>query len=301
MSEQGGIGQSLEKLKSGEALERFSAVSRLREAAEKGEDISAAAGALASTLSDKDRDVRTSAARLLTDFYGRKKQWKEIDGLLANNNGEVRASVLSKLEGFAGSFDFSDIPNLLKSLDDQNYGARADAAGFFEKAAEKGLDISIALPGLRRVAIYGDERVKEKVDNAIKAYELRKEPGQRCKYCLDCETGFGPGSESKSLEDLAVIIKAISCCGGDVTHRVFRCSRCGKHYLSTYFDHSDFDHGQFSISIIGKEDAERIAATLKKCQDPEWRLCKCEVHTGYLKDERVPIKGELKYSVEDKG
>ncbi len=124
--------------------------------------------------------------------------------------------------------------------------------------------------------------------------------GTQCRDCLDCEAGLGPGDAKKSLENMALIIKSISCCGGDVTHRVFRCSACGKHYLSTYFDHSDTGHGQFSISLIGKDDAERIAAGFKKCPSPEFRLCKCDVHMGYLKDERVSVKGVLKYSAEDK-
>jgi hypothetical protein len=292
---------SLEKLKSTVALDRLLAVGALREAAEKGEDISYAKDALIGLLSDKDGDTRASAARVLTDFYGRKKQWKEIDALLAYKFGNVRGSALYVLERFAGSFGFSDMPNLMKSIDDADYEVRESAAGFFEKAAGKGVDISSAIPGLKRMAIYGDERMKERVGNAIKSFELGKQPGKGCKGCFDCESGIVPGDDSKSLENMAFIIKPISCCAGDVSHRVFRCRSCGKHYLSTYFDHSDSGHGQFSILMISKEDAERIADTLKRCPDPESRLCKCEVHTGYLKDERVPVKGELKYSVEDKG
>jgi hypothetical protein len=289
------------KLKSADAVERLLAAGALRDAVAAGEDIGAAEGALKGALADKDADVRASAARVLTDFYGRRKAWKEINALLADARGDVRASVFYKLAGFAGSFDIrTDIPNIIKSLDDQDFETRKEAALFFEKAAANGLDISFAIPGLKRAAAYGDERVKEAVSNAIRTSEMRKQSGGRCGTCLDCETGFGPGDASRSFEGLALIIKSISCCGGDVTHRVIRCSKCGKHYLSTYFDHSDTGHGQFSISLIGKDDAMRIAAELKKCPNPEWRLCKCEVHTGYLKDERVPVKGELKYSAKDK-
>jgi hypothetical protein len=297
----GGAGAPLEMLKCSDALKRFGATAMLREAMERGEDIGFAESALNEALSDKDMDSRTAAARLLSSFYGRKRMWVDINKMLEHARGDVRSSVLGKLEDFAGDFDIrADIPNVIKALDYHDFEVRAAAAGFFEKASAKGIDISFAIPGLKKAAIYGDERVKEKVGNALKAHEFRKEPGRRCTHCFDCETGLGIISESKCLEDLALIIKSISCCGGDVTNRVFRCSGCGKHYLSTYFDHSDSGHGQFSISLIGKEDAERIAAEFKKCPKPEWRLCKCEVHMGYLKEERVPIKGELKYSVEDK-
>lgn len=296
MSMAGLIDQALERLKRAEPLERFGALASLREAMERGEDIGPAEPAIAGALSDKDQDVREKAARLLACFYGRRKEWKKIDALLAHGNAKVREHSLLALEDFAGGFGIREMPNLLKALDDQDFDVRAAAVSLFLKIARNGSDISPAVPALRRATAYGDERVKEKVANALKAYEMRKEPGNRCRYCLDCEAGFGPGKESGKLENLAIIIKSIYCCAGDVTHEVSRCAGCGKHYLSTLFDHSDTDHGQLSIKLLSGEDAENAAAMLKKCPNPEWRLCKCEVHMVYLKDERVPVEGMLKYS-----
>jgi hypothetical protein len=295
-----GIDEAVLGLKSSDAVARLRAASTLREALEKGEDISAAEGALIEALSDRDGDLRASSARLLSSFYGKRKRWGGINRILEHKRGDVRSSALGQLGCIAGDFDLrKDIPNIVRSLDDSDYEVRAEAAGLFEKAAAYGQDISFAIPGLKKVAIYGDERVKKAVANAIKAGEMRKEGGRRCQKCLDCETGFGPGNAAKCFDDLAIMIKSISCCGGDVTHRVFRCIACGNHYLSTYFDHSDTGHGQLSIRLIGQADAERIVAMFKKCQQSEWRLCKCEIHMGYLKDENVPITGQLKYKVED--
>jgi len=294
------VDEAILKLKSADALAKFLAAGALRDAMEAGADISPAESALKEALQDKDGDVRASAARVLTDFYGRAKRWKDIGALLADKRGDVRSSVFYKLAGFAGSFDLqSDIPNLVPALDDQDFEVRKEAALFFEKAAAKGLDISPAIAGLKRAAAYGDDRVKEAVSNAMKAFEAGRGKGTQCRDCLDCEAGLGPGDAKKSLEYFALIIKSISCCGGDVTHRVFRCKTCGQHYVSTYFDHSDFDHGQFSILAISAEDAEKIAAELKKCPNPEFRMCKCDVHMGYLKDEKVPVQGKLRYSAGD--
>jgi hypothetical protein len=296
----GGAGKALEMLKSSDALTRFGGAAMLRETSEGGGDIGFAESALIAALSDKDDDARTAAARVLAAFYCTKKRWAEVNKLLGHPRGDVRASVLYKLCEFAGQFGIqSDIPNIAKALDDADFDVRKEAALFFEKASAKGVDISFALPGLKKAAIYGDERMKEAATNAIHTAEMRKEGGGRCPKCLDCATGFGPGDAAKCFTESALIIKSISCCGGDVTHKVQGCSACGKRYLSTYFDHSDTGHGQFSISLIGREDAERIAAEFKKCPNPEWRLCKCNVHMAYLKDEKVPVKGELKYSFED--
>ncbi|MCI0503094.1 hypothetical protein L0Y65_00110 [Candidatus Micrarchaeota archaeon] len=297
----GGHGKALGMLKSPDALTRFSGASMLREAVEKGEDIGFAESALVAALSDKDEDARNAAARVLAAYYGGKKQWAGIERLLQHARGDVRASALYKLGDFISQFDIqSDTPGVMKALTDNDFDLRKEAAVFFEKASAQGMDIGFALEGLRKAAIYGDERVKEAAENARKTQEMRNAPGNRCPRCMDCETGFGPGNAAKCFGDMALIIKSISCCGGDVTHKVVRCSACKKHYLSTYFDHSDTGHGQQSIRLVGKEDAERIAAEFKKCPNPEFRMCKCDVHMKYLKDEKVPVKGELKYSFEDK-
>lgn len=297
----GGAGKALEMLKSSDALTRFGGAAMLRETMEGGGDIGFAESALVAALSDRDDDARTAAARVLAAFYCTKKRWADANKLLGHPRGDVRASALHKLGDFIGQFDIqSDTPDVMTALSHHEFELRKEAAIFFEKASDHGVDIGFALEGLRKAALYGDERALEAAANAQKTQTMRKEEGGRCPKCFDCETGFGPGDAAKCFEDISLIIKSISCCGGDVTHRVFRCKVCGKHYVSTYFDHSDTDHGQLSIMLIGKEDAERVIAEFKKCPNPEWRQCKCEVHMKYLKDEKVPVKGELKYNFEDK-
>lgn len=298
-----GIDDALRRLGSTDALERFSALAAIMEALGRGEEMGAAEGAVEKALSDKDADVRQKAARLLASAYGNAGQWGKLDGLLRHARGDVRASALGSLAQFIGKFDMqSDLPSLAKAADDSDFEVRSSAASFFEKASAAGQDISFAAAGLRKAAIYGDERMKDAAENALKNMELQKGGGAgRCPKCLDCETGFAPGEAAKCFGELALIIKSISCCAGDVTHRVFKCTACGKYYLSTYFDHSDSGHGQLSICQIGGEDAARIAAELKRCPSPQWKGCKCPIHMEYLKDERVPVEGALKYSYSDKG
>ncbi len=170
----GGISRSIEDLGSPEPLQRFGALASLREALERGEDIGPAEEAIRRALSDKDKDVREKAARLLVYFYGRGKGWGRIDSLLAHPNADVRYSALFALGTLAGSFSPSDMPNLGKALDDQSFDVRAEAVNIFAKAAEKGQDIEFAVPGLRRAAVYGDEKVKEKAEKAIKAFQTKK-------------------------------------------------------------------------------------------------------------------------------
>lgn len=170
-----GVSRFLADLGSPEPLRRFGALASLREALERGEDISPAEDAIRLALSDKDQDVREKAARLLVYLYGGRKEWGKVDALLAHQNGEVRASALFALAAFVGSFSLaSDVPNLGKALDDNSFDVRAEAVNIFAKAAEKGLDIAFAVPGLRRAAIYGDEKVKERVEIAITASQMRK-------------------------------------------------------------------------------------------------------------------------------
>lgn len=275
---------------------RSRAASSYMIAAMNGTDISIMLQALKGALGDKEQEVRHYAAEALVGFHAQRKQWKEIDELLVNKDSTVRYSVVSDLQSHVGSFDIrSDIPNLLKILDDNDFDVRKGAISIFKMVAEKGLDISFAVPALKKAAIYGDEEVKEAVENVLKAYELRKEPGQRCKYCLNCETGLGPGNESKSFEVLGTIVKEISCCGGDVTHTIFRCTRCGKYYLSSYYDHTGFEAEQFSIVMIDKADAEQLADEIRKCKEPENPDCGCAVHTALLKYDAMPVKGVIKY------
>lgn len=171
----GDIRQYLEKLKNAEPLQRFGALASLREALESGQDIASAESAIAGALSDKDQDVREKAARLLVYFYGRRKEWKKIDALLAHGNANVREHALIALEDFAGNFEpASDTPSLVKALDDQSFDVRAGAVSLFAKVAEKGIDVSFAIAGLRRAAIYGDEKVKEKAEKAIRISGMKR-------------------------------------------------------------------------------------------------------------------------------
>lgn len=293
-------GTALSKMKSADALERLLGVGGFRDAFDAGQDISPAEGALRGALLDKDKEVREASARLLSRFFAKMKRWNDAGELLAHPRSEVRASAIYGLSAYAGAFDpKSDIPGLLAALDDADYDVRTEAVLFFEKAAAAGQDISAAVPSLKKNAVYGDGRVKEAVSNALKALEAGLGKGTQCRDCLGCEAGLGPGDAKKSLEYMALIIRSISCCGGDVTHRVFRCKSCGQHYVSTYFDHSDFDHGQFSIWALSADQAAAIACELKKCPNPEFRICKCDIHAKYLKDEALPVQGKPRYSAGD--
>ncbi|HSB47798.1 MAG TPA: HEAT repeat domain-containing protein [Candidatus Bilamarchaeum sp.] len=172
---EGGVSGFVAKLGSSDPLERFGALASIREALERGEDIGPAEGAVTKALSDRDKDVREKAARVLVYFYGRKKDWKRIDALLSHANADVRASAIFALETFAGKFSpATDIPGLLKALDDQSFDVRAEAVSLFAKAAESGQDIAFAVPGIRRAAIYGDEKVKENAGRAISASGVKK-------------------------------------------------------------------------------------------------------------------------------
>ncbi len=273
---------------------RSRAASSYMVAATDGADISSLLAPLREALSDVEQEVRHYAASALAGFHARRKQWKEIDGLLVNRDSTVRYSVITDLQPHAGRFEFSDIPNLLKCLEDNDFDVRKGAVSILRMAAKEGQDISFAVPALKKAAIYGDEEVKEAVGNALREYELRKDAGQRCRHCMDCELGPEPGNESKSLEGLAVIVKEIACCGGEVTHRIFRCRQCGKHYLSSYYDHTGFEAEQFSIVVIGREDAGKLADEIKKCREPENKNCGCPVHK-LLKDDAMPVKGTIKY------
>ncbi len=293
-------------LKSPDQFVRTAASSSVLEALVKGTAVDArsAENPLAAMLSDSEESVRRYSAEALTIIYAREKRWKDVDALLANRDGTVRYAAADMLYGFVGSFSIREIPNLLKAVEDSEASTRASRV--FEKAALIGEDISFAVPALRSAAAHGEGSMKEYAENALKVIELRKsaigESGSGkagvCASCLDCEAGIGPGTEAGSFVEMASIIRGISCCGGDVSHHVFRCSKCGKHYLSTFFDHTDFDRGQFFIYELGKAEAEGVAAELKKCPTPNAKGCDCPVHTAYLKDEKVPVQGKLKYSVE---
>jgi len=306
-----GIEEALGKLGNADANVRYGALAAIGEAAERGEDIAPAEGAVVKALEDRDADVRQKAARLLTSIYGKAGQWDRLNALLMHPRGDVRASALGAADVFIGKFDMQkDLPALLKAADDSDFEMRSEAARFFEKASAAGQDISFAIPGLKKMAIYGDDRMKERAANALKNAELRKGgtggaggaggSAGLCQKCLGCSTGIGPGEAAGCFIDEALIIKSISCCAGDVTHRVFRCTACGRRYLSTYFDHSDSGHGQLSIYVISDGDAARITAEFGKCPSQQWKGCKCQAHMEYLKDERVPVQGSLAYNFEDK-
>ncbi len=274
---------------------RYGAASAYRNAAMDGIDISPSIPALSETLRDRDDSVKRAAAEALGYYHAKRKGWKEIDRLLAEKDSNVRGPIVSLLYSHATEFDIrSDIPNLMRILEEDETDLKDGAISILREAAEGGVDISFAVPMLRRLEM--NPRLKEEAGLALKTYELRKDAGKRCQSCLDCELGRRPGDESKSLEHLASIVKEIACCGGEVTHNIFRCKKCGKHYASSYYDHTGFEEEQFFIKEISKKDAEKAVKEMKKCKDPEDEDCDCAVHKKYLKDDDLPVKGVLKFS-----
>ncbi len=283
-------------LKDNDPLVRLSAAAACRSAASESQDISPFLQALRKSLGDSDGSVARAAADALATYHGKRREWKEIDNLLTHRNENVRYSTAETLYGFAEALDIPrDVPNLLKALGDKDGMVGKGALAVIRHAAEKGKDIAFAVPMLKRLEM--NPRMKEAAGLALKTYELRKDAGKRCQSCLDCELGRRPGDESKSLEDLASIVKEIACCGGEVTHVIFRCRKCGKYYASSYYDHTGFEEEQFFIKEISKKDAEKAMKELKKCKNPDDEDCKCDVHKKYLKGDDLPVKGTLKYSV----
>ena len=87
-----------------------------------------------------------------------------------------------------------------------------------------------------------------------------------------------------------------SCgCGKSVRHSVFRCTRCGKYYITSYYEHR-YPHSDDALTkLIDKAEAERIIVEIRKCKTPEDPDCRCEIHkkSEHLGSE---AKGERKYS-----
>ncbi len=275
---------------------RVAAASAYMIAALEGEDIGPLLPSLRSALHDREQEVRHYCAEAITAYHGKRGEWKAIDALLSEKFSDVRFDALRGLQPYAGKFDIgSDLPGVLKSLESNDYELRKEAVTIFRMALEKGQDISFALEALKKAALYGDEEVRQSVANILKANELRKEPGGRCKFCLDCETGTRPGNDSGSFEDLAGIVKMMACCGGEASHRIFRCVRCGKHYISSYYDHTGFEADRIIIMAVAKEDAEAAAGQFRECPQPDKRSCTCHVHTGYMEGDVPPIRGKRVY------
>lgn len=119
---------------------------------------------------------------------------------------------------------------------------------------------------------------------------------QKCGYCRDCEEGTGPIRDSGSIEVLAAMKVETSCgCGKSVSHSVFRCTRCGKYYVSSYYEHRFPHSDDILVKMIDKAEAEKIIAQVKKCPRPEDPECGCAIHkkSEHLGSE---AKGEQKYS-----
>ncbi len=270
---------------------RFGAVAVCRSAASDGKDISKFVPALKKALGDSDASVSKAAAGALVTYYAKRRRWEEINPLLVHKKGIVRYAAVDSLYSFAGLIDIpQDLPNLLKTLQDGDLEVGKCAMGIIRSAAEKGRDISYAVPILKASSL------KEEAGLALKTYELMKDAGGRCAKCLGCELGRKPGDESGSIEDLSSIVKEIPCCAGIVTHSIFRCKECGKYFSSSYYDHTGFESEQYSIQEISKEEAESATLEIKKCKNPEDKKCSCIVHKEFLKNDALPIKGVLKFS-----
>lgn len=190
---------------------RKGGVKSVQKAVWNGIDISSVIPSLTKLLSDEDKDIRYYSSTSLCTQYMRNKNTKSIKELAENKDDDVKEGVVYVLFSFAKaawdvSFAFQilekfmsekndvikhdaavsfgyavmntgiDIsfafPTLIKLLVDENAQMRADIAWVFYRAAEKGLNISIAISQLEKLATDTDQKVK---DIAEKALSLSKQ------------------------------------------------------------------------------------------------------------------------------
>ncbi|MBU0527158.1 hypothetical protein KKE92_01640 [Candidatus Micrarchaeota archaeon] len=265
---------------------RYYTAKELRNASMAGADITAALVPLMKVLIGMDVDVRRVAGQAIVAYYAKRKQWNDINAILVAKGARGKYEIIVALQDFVSGV--IELPSLLSMLKDGDFDSRKEAASVLRKASETGIDISFAVPALK--SVLSDNSAGEEALNALKIYDLRA--SGKCSRCLE---GLFEGDV---LEKLATIIKGMSCCGGDVSHNIFRCPDCGKYYLTTFFDHSDFDHGQFYVYGISEKDAKMVVVEIGKCPANGNRHCDCQVHMVFLKDEKVPVDGKLKHSVE---
>jgi len=101
-------------------------------------------------LSDSDDSVRMNAAEALTFNYLNKGNSDEIEKLLGNEDAYVRKSVAKVLRRAAekGWNITPAVPALVKALKDRDKYVRKNAAEALRKAADNGEDITPAVPAL---------------------------------------------------------------------------------------------------------------------------------------------------------
>ncbi len=290
---------------------RFGAAAVYRSAAMDSIDISPSLEALRERLADGDNVVQRTAAEALGYFHAQKGQWQEIDRLLTNKeekktfrkqrgtiNIRVRQSLIDLLYSHVTRFNIcSDIPSLIGAMEEPDENVRRSTSALIRQAAEQGQDISALVPMLKKALADDDARVRKLADLALKTCELKNDSGKRCPACLDCELGLGPGRESESLDVLALILKRMNCCAGELSWTLYRCSRCQKYFLSSYYDHTGFHPEQHIIEMISRKDAEMVITEIRKCKDPGNPECTCHVHKKFMKNGEFPAKGSRQYEI----
>ena len=290
---------------------RFGAAAVYRGAAMDNVDISPSLAALRERLADSDEVVQRTTADALGYFHARKGQWQEIDRLLTNKEGNrayrrqqdtlsirTRQSLIDLLYSYVTRFNiFSDIPSLIRAMEEPNGDIKRSAFAIIRRAAEQGQDISALVPMMKKALADDDARVRELADLVLKTCELKNDSGKRCPACLDCELGLGAGRESDSLEVQASILIRMNCCAGELSLTLYRCGHCQKYYLSCYYDHTGFHPEQHIIEMISKKDAEILITEIKNCKDPENPDCSCDVHKKFMKNGGLPVKGSRQYEI----
>jgi HEAT repeat protein len=290
---------------------RFGAAAVYRSAAMDNIDISPSLETLRERLADGDKVVRRTAAEALGYFHAQKGQWQEIDRLLTNKEGKkafrkqkgtmsirVRQSLIDLLYSYVTRFNIcSDIPGLITAMKEPNGNIRRSAFALLRRAAEQGQDISALVPIMKNALADDDGRVRESAGLALKTWQLKNDKGKRCPACLDCELGLEPGRESESLDVLALIRQRMNCCAGELLWTLYRCSRCQKYFLSSYYDHTGFHPEQHIIEMISRKDAEMVITNVRKCKDPEDPDCTCYVHKNFMEKGELSVKGSRQYEI----
>ncbi|MFC1885236.1 HEAT repeat domain-containing protein [Thermodesulfobacteriota bacterium] len=290
---------------------RFGTAAVYRSAAMDNIDISPSLETLRERLADGDEVVQRTAAEALGYFHARKGQWQEIDRLLTNKEGKktfrkqqgtmsigVRQSLIDLLYRDVTRFNIcSDIPSLIRAMEEPNGDIRRSAFALLRRAAEQGQNISALVPVMKNALADDDGRVRESAALALKTCQLKNDKGKRCPACLDCEIGLEPGRESESLDVLAQICTRMNCCAGELSQTIYRCSRCQKYFLSSYYDHTGFHPEQHIIEMISRKDAEMVITNIRKCKDPDNPDCTCYVHKNFMEKGELSVKGSRQYEI----
>jgi len=116
---------------------KLGAAEALRRAAENGQDITPAVPALVNALGDKNEDVKEKAAQALTSHYLNKGNFAEIEKLLGNKDADVKVGAALALRRAAdkGQDITPAVPALTNALGDEKENVRVTVAGVLESFA----------------------------------------------------------------------------------------------------------------------------------------------------------------------